>query len=209
MIYVIELNGGFYYVGRYNIAQLKIGIGPNWTKIYLPVSVIEEKFKYGEDEDDIENKLVYKYMEKYGINKVRGGSYNSTNLSEYQINCLNNILKKNETSYTSTQHHSHHSHHSIFVRDDDFTTVKYDSPKKSYFSNTIMGDKTVSSSAHICTYCEMMYADESILKKHEENCVDKYFLKSKNDVKMCERCGRNTHTTQYCKAKTDIHGYPL
>jgi hypothetical protein len=204
MIYVIELKDGFYYVGRYNIAQLKIGIGPNWTKVYLPVSVIEEKFKYGEDEDDIENKLVYKYMEKYGIDKVRGGSYNSTNLSEYQINCLNNILKKNEkTTYKSKESHS------IFIRDDDFTTVKYDSPKKSYFSNTIMNDTTVSSSPYICSYCEMMYADENILKKHEENCVDKYFLKSKNDVKMCERCGRNTHTTQYCKAKTDIHGYPL
>ena len=76
-IYVLRCQLEKYYIGkttnfarRYN--EHLNGIGSEWTKKYPPIDVVEvvtNVDKYDED------KYVWKYMEKYGIDNVRGGSY--------------------------------------------------------------------------------------------------------------------------------------
>jgi len=203
VVYVLELKGGFYYIGKFSISEIKAGCGSSWTVDHPPVSVVEKIYRDAEYDDAFdEDEIVYKYMEKYGIDKVRGGSYSSAVLSDYSIKILNEKLNKKEYSYKPDVNSV------AIVNDNDFTTVVYDSSKKNLGSTSKRVNKTSgSTSANVCSYCEMSFIDETLLKKHEENCKDTYFTKSKNDGKVCERCGRHTHISQYCKARTDIQGY--
>ena len=203
VVYVLALKDGFYYIGRFNISQIKNGGGSSWTKLHPPVSVVETIYRDAEyDEEFDEDEIVYKYMKKYGVDKVRGGTYSSTLLSDYSIKILNEKLNKNEYIYKANENSV------ITTTDTDFTTVVYDSSKKNQSSDSKKSSRvSSSSSAHVCSYCEVSFIDDVMLKKHEERCMDSYFTKNKNDGKICERCGRHTHITQYCKAKTDIQGY--
>jgi len=204
VVYVLALKDGFYYIGRFNISQIKNGGGSSWTKLHPPVSVVETIYRDAEyDEEFDEDEIVYKYMKKYGIDKVRGGSYSTAVLTDYSIKILNEKLNKNEYIYKANEN-------SVITTttDADFTTVVYDSSKKNQSSDSKKSSRvSSSSSAHVCSYCEVSFIDDVMLKKHEERCMDSYFTKNKNDGKICERCGRHTHITQYCKAKTDIQGY--
>lgn len=49
-----------------------ISNGSSWTKKYIPIKVIE---LIPDCDDYDEDKYTLKYMQKYGINNVRGGSF--------------------------------------------------------------------------------------------------------------------------------------
>jgi hypothetical protein len=88
-IYVIKCENNKYYVGRSNSFAKRYdmhlsGKGAYWTRIHKPIKVIERidnADKYDED------KYVWKYMDKYGIDNVRGGSYSQVILSENSRKC--------------------------------------------------------------------------------------------------------------------------
>jgi len=90
-IYILRLEGGRYYVGKTNnvmkrYAEHQRGYGSSWTRKYKPVSIertIENASPFEED------KMTKEYMCKYGIDRVRGGSYVEITLSEFQIEALN------------------------------------------------------------------------------------------------------------------------
>ncbi len=90
-LYVLRLIKDKYYVGithndpliRFN--QHKYGIGAQWTKLYKPLNIVET-FKSTNMFD--EDKLTKMYMNKFGIENVRGGSYAKINLEEYQLKAL-------------------------------------------------------------------------------------------------------------------------
>ena len=78
MIYVLELVDGNYYVGiTYNLnirlSQHLSGSGAGWTRLHKPIRVVEVFFE-GCDRK-MEDEVTKRYMEKYGKDKVRGGSY--------------------------------------------------------------------------------------------------------------------------------------
>jgi hypothetical protein len=95
-IYVLKLIHNKYYIGKtlYNISkritQHSNGIGAEWTKKYKPIDIIE--FIQTSDKFD-EDKYTKKYMDIYGIENVRGGSYTKIKLYDYQIKVLNLELK--------------------------------------------------------------------------------------------------------------------
>lgn len=82
-IYVLELEGGFYYVGKTHYMRRRLdqhrreGIGGSeWTKLHPPVKMAERHTFYVEneyDEDRHENSVTIKIMERYGWQRVRGG----------------------------------------------------------------------------------------------------------------------------------------
>jgi predicted GIY-YIG superfamily endonuclease len=77
LIYVLKLENNKYYVGStYNLnfryAQHFCGAGAKWTKINKPIS-IEAVFPNAQK--GLENKVTLEYIEKYGKDNVRGGSY--------------------------------------------------------------------------------------------------------------------------------------
>ena len=89
-IYVLKLEGGRYYVGKTDNVMKRYeqhvgGCGSAWTKKYRPIS-IEKTIKNASPFD--EDKVTKEYMAKYGIDRVRGGSYCEIELSEFHKKVL-------------------------------------------------------------------------------------------------------------------------
>lgn len=86
IIYILKLTDNKYYIGKtFNlkrrIYEHKIGIGSKWTKKYPMIGIIKTI-----KTNDLfsEDKYVKYYMNRYGIDNVRGGSYNQLTLLEDQ-----------------------------------------------------------------------------------------------------------------------------
>jgi hypothetical protein len=98
-IYILELENKKYYVSKTTNSDFRLEQHFNssvsqWTKKYKPKKIL--KFIPNYDIFD-EDKYTLKYIEKYGINNVRGGSFcelklNKDNLSTIKkmINCSTN-----------------------------------------------------------------------------------------------------------------------
>ena len=77
-IYVLKLEGGKFYIGRTNkkaverFKEHKAGKGSAWTRKYKPIGI--DRIDLNGDKFD-EDKVTKQYMEKYGIDNVRGGTY--------------------------------------------------------------------------------------------------------------------------------------
>lgn len=78
MIYVLELEDDCFYVGiTYNlnlrIAQHLSGTGAGWTKMHKPVKIVE--VFYDGCTRQMEDEVTKRYVEIYGAENVRGGSW--------------------------------------------------------------------------------------------------------------------------------------
>ena len=93
-IYVLKLQQNKYYIGKTNNPDVRIdnhfqSNGSQWTKKYKPIHLIEI---IADCDNFDEDKYTIKYMEKYGINNVRGGSFCQINLSDNNISTLKQII---------------------------------------------------------------------------------------------------------------------
>ena len=78
-IYVLQLHNDKYYVGKTMNPHFRFdnhfaNNGTEWTKLHKPLKILE---LIPNCDDYDEEKYTYKYMDKYGIDNVRGGSYSS------------------------------------------------------------------------------------------------------------------------------------
>lgn len=86
-VYVLRCQGGKYYVGKSENLHERVedhihGKGSEWTRIYKPIElieIVENATAYTEDQ------VTKRYMNVYGINNVRGGSYTQMNLDHQQV----------------------------------------------------------------------------------------------------------------------------
>ena len=94
-IYILQLELNKYYIGKTNNPDIRLDShfnsnGSEWTRIYKPIKVYElisDCDSYDED------KFTLKYMEKEGIDNVRGGSFSQIKLSDEQIKLINKMIK--------------------------------------------------------------------------------------------------------------------
>ncbi len=95
--YALELVDNKFYVGKTTLTfydrflQHINGEGAEWTKLYKPVRILE-CYKASDKYEVEEDKTTKKYMEKYGIENVRGGSYTKIILEEWQLESLEREL---------------------------------------------------------------------------------------------------------------------
>jgi predicted GIY-YIG superfamily endonuclease len=86
-IYILRLKAGKYYIGKTkNVdkrwAEHTAGCGSGWTKNYPPLSLVKSVVSTSHFDED---RYVKEYMEKYGIENVRGGTYSNVVLD---ANCI-------------------------------------------------------------------------------------------------------------------------
>jgi predicted GIY-YIG superfamily endonuclease len=97
-IYVFALEGGRYYIGTTtdvvkSFQQHLDGKGPSWTQRFRPLR-IELVTGRGTEEQ-----YVKQYMKMYGINYVRGGSYQTDDISALEEKRLIQELWTPDTIY--------------------------------------------------------------------------------------------------------------
>lgn len=93
-IYILKLEQNKYYIGKTNNPRFRIedhfnADGSEWTKLYKPVDIVELKPNCDDYDED---KITLQYMEKYGIDNVRGGSFVTIKLEKNMLGVLKQML---------------------------------------------------------------------------------------------------------------------
>jgi hypothetical protein len=211
-IYILLLEDNKYYVGKSNEPEFRLekhfnGKGSVWTQKYKPVQVVE---LINNCDDYDEDKYTLKYMAKYGIENVRGGSFCEIILSEDNQNTITKmIIGSNDNCYICGVK-GHFASQCIFK---EIQKYKEDVNKK-YSSES--EEDTCFRCGRQGHYIEDCYAvidvdGNKIIDKKKEKKVKKVKEKKtkKKAVKknVCYRCGRDSHYADECYATTDIDGY--
>ena len=94
-IYILLLEYNKYYIGKTSNPNFRIenhfnSNGSEWTKKYNPIKVVEIIENCSDFDED---KYTLIYMEKYGIDNVRGGTFTHIELSKEKINLINLMIK--------------------------------------------------------------------------------------------------------------------
>lgn len=99
-LYVLACRENKYYIGRVRRAgattvarryrQHKSGLGSAWTRRFPPLRIVKVVFKQDKWAED---RLVMKYMEKYGTENVRGGTYSQVQLTPVHLEALTSRLR--------------------------------------------------------------------------------------------------------------------
>jgi hypothetical protein len=95
VVYVLHLQQGKYYVGRTNdlatrFMKHKYGDGAQWTKMYAPLAIVDVI----PDAPFVELMYTLMYMQRFGIENVRGGPWcNTSAFSNSQLKCIEDILE--------------------------------------------------------------------------------------------------------------------
>ena len=94
-IYALKLTGNKYYIGKTEDPQFRLEThfrqkrGSAWTKKYSPIQIYEI---IPDQSDYDEQRVTQEYMNKYGIDNVRGGPWCNVNLTDGERGMIQKIL---------------------------------------------------------------------------------------------------------------------
>jgi hypothetical protein len=186
-IYTLLLEQNKYYVGKTNNPHFRLenhfySNGSEWTKLYKPIKLLELKANCDDYDED---KITRQYMDKYGIDNVRGGTFVSVKLDNDSINVLNKMSNGTNNKCFKCGSNDH------FVKDckQNNTTNTTNTPVSSKANEN--KPNVIINHYYIC---------------NNTNSNKLYYKKQKE---TCFRCGREGHYSTSCYASTHIKGFYL
>lgn len=221
-IYILRLEGGRYYVGKSDnimnrYVQHMNGSGSAWTRKYKPVALEKKIENVSPFEED---KYTKEYMSKYGMDKVRGGSYVEVTLSDFQKQSLNTEIWAAKDCCTQCGRKGHFVKACSATTDVSGNKIEYDESS----------GEEIDADEWCCEYCDRTFTTAFGCGVHEKSCKKNvnFNVKAKSYVKdtpkakstthakttpkakgTCYRCGRQGHYSPDCYATTHSKGYTL
>jgi hypothetical protein len=202
-IYALKLEKNKYYIGKTNTPKFRIedhftSNGSEWTKMYKPLSILEIKPNCDDYDED---KITRQYMDKYGIDNVRGGSFVSIILNKTTIDILQQMSNGTNNKCFTCGGNGHFSKDCIkHANQLCVQTTTHYKPKQ--LNNKIEDD--------IDEYIFDYYDSDDFEEIEYEQPKPKTYVqqhKTTNTGKnKCFRCGRTGHYSPTCYATTNIHG---
>lgn len=191
-LYVLELEGGKYYVGQTKNLQKRFqehvdGAGSVWTRKYAPLAIASSVALDGALHED---RVTKELMLQYGIDNVRGGSYCRIDLDDGQYNALTTELRSATGTCFECGLQGHFAAQCPAKRE-PAKPGKRQRPSKSTRDSCLRCGR----SGHSADTCYAKTdADGDVLSD------------SSDDADSCFRCGRSGHFANTCYAKTDVDG---
>jgi predicted GIY-YIG superfamily endonuclease len=188
-LYVLQLEDNKWYVGKSadvakRFEQHKKGSGSAWTKEYAPIRIAETR-KITSPFD--ETNVTKEYMNKYGIDNVRGGAYTAVTLPDEQETLIRHELRaSSDTCYKCGQ--------------------------KGHFANRCDAEVVY---VYTCGDCDREFKTraqaEACRCSSKPPSPPRNYNRSQWNPKTgsCYRCGRSGHWANSCYARTDIDGNDL
>ena len=196
-IYILQLEGGRYYIGKSDNVMNRYqqhlnGGGAAWTRKYKPVSLIKTIENVSSFEED---KFTKEYMSKYGIDKVRGGSYVEIELSEFHTAALKMEIWAAKDLCTQCGRAGHFVKNCYAASDASGKKIEYEDEDEHEDEEVDVWG---------CEYCDRTFTTAFGCGVHEKSCK----VKKQKPVKKgtCYRCGNTSHYSPDCYATRHIDG---
>ena len=194
-VYVLRLEGGKYYVGKSEDVQKRFqqhlkGGGSAWTRKHSPISVLKTYTNVSHFEED---KVTKELMAKYGIDKVRGGSYSEVVLDRAQLESLEREIRGAKDLCNRCGKSGHFANRCDEEDDEDDEEDVEDEDVDEW----------------LCDYCDRGFTTRYGCMVHERSCKETGKSKQGTTSGACYRCGRPGHYSPDCYASRHVKGYEL
>lgn len=199
-IYVFKCKHDKYYIGKTKdiltrIKQHYDGKGSMWTKLHPPIDIVEsindcDKF----DED----KYTLKYMEKYGIDNVRGGIYSEVVLNSDKIKTINELFNSANDCCFKCGEIGHFIHNCPYkIKKENDGMIRYIGESIVGFSEWLWGNNEIKRKTKKELKCFKCGRSGHFI----QDCYAKTDIHGNKLEKLCIKCGRCNHYSDKCYAK--------
>ncbi len=197
-IYILELENKKYYIGKTENPDFRIdnhfsANGSSWTKKYKPIKVIEIIPNCDNFDED---KYTLKYMEKYGIINVRGGTFCESKLHQENINTIHKMITgSTDKCYICGQNGHFAKNCNLDMNDIDKLVNELE--------NLLVDNDLCFRCYRKGHYASDCYAKTTITGNIIEDDEKEIFCCSYCNKEFDTIKGAKTHENLYCKSKTN------